>query len=106
MSCCVEAFNCVNPSTDVYFLHTTPWVTGVCFNGTVKHAGRAVKEGVRHLLVVSFSVVQKKLKPLTEEFVERRTALGKVHGDAAERLRKRLAKRKEGKLKRPQQQEQ
>ena len=81
-------------------------VTGVCFNGTVKHAGRAVKEGVRHLLVVSFSVVQKKFKPLTEEFVERRTALGKVHGDAAERLRKRLAKRKEGKLKRPQQQEQ
>tara|TARA_B110000208_G_C11438287_1_gene309828 strand:+ start:302 stop:562 length:261 start_codon:yes stop_codon:yes gene_type:complete len=78
-------------------------VTGVCFNGTVKHAGRAVKEGVRHLLVVSFSVVHKKFKPLTEEFVERRTALGKVHGDAAERLRKRLVKRKEEKLKRPQQ---
>ena len=30
---------------------------GVVFNGTVKHAGRAVTGGVRHLLVASFSVV-------------------------------------------------
>ena len=31
---------------------------GVIFNGTVKHAGRAVTRGVRHLLVASFSVVR------------------------------------------------
>ena len=31
---------------------------GVLFNGTVKHAGRAVTSGVRHLLVASFSIVR------------------------------------------------
>ena len=29
---------------------------GVVFNGEVKHAGRAVTSGVRHLLVASFSI--------------------------------------------------
>jgi len=67
---------------------------GVVFNGTVKHAGRAVEEGVRHLLVASFSVVQKKMRPMSAEFVARRKAQGQVHGDAAERLRRRLAERK------------
>ena len=32
--------------------------TGVVFNGNVKHAGRAVTEGLRHVLVASFSVVK------------------------------------------------
>ena len=29
---------------------------GVVFNGAVKHAGRSVTEGVRHVLVASFSI--------------------------------------------------
>ena len=32
--------------------------TGVVFNGNVKHAGRAVAQGLRHVLVASFSVVK------------------------------------------------
>ena len=32
--------------------------TGVIFNGNVKHAGRAVTQGLRHVLVASFSVVK------------------------------------------------
>lgn len=32
--------------------------TGVVFNGNVKHAGRAVTQGLRHVLVASFSVVK------------------------------------------------
>uniref|UniRef100_A0A7S3V368 Prolyl 4-hydroxylase alpha subunit domain-containing protein n=1 Tax=Aplanochytrium stocchinoi TaxID=215587 RepID=A0A7S3V368_9STRA len=35
--------------------------TGVIFNGQVKHAGRAVIEGVRHLLVASFNVMKAKI---------------------------------------------
>ena len=31
---------------------------GVLFNGTVKHAGHAVTQGVRHLLVASFSIAR------------------------------------------------
>ena len=30
--------------------------TGVVFNGEVRHAGRAVRHGVRHVLVASFSI--------------------------------------------------
>ena len=46
----------VNPS-----LCVLPSVgTGVIFNGTVKHAGRKVLNGRRHLLVASFSVARSK----------------------------------------------
>ena len=38
-------------------LHPTAG-TGVVFNGNVKHAGRAVAQGLRHVLVASFSVVK------------------------------------------------
>ena len=69
-------------------------------SGTVLHAGRAVTAGVRHLLVCSFSVVERKEREVTAEFVAHRASLRQTHGAAAERLRKRLAKRRAAKAER------
>ena len=44
-------------STDAPTLTVEPAAgVGVVFNGAVKHAGRSVTEGVRHVLVASFSI--------------------------------------------------
>ena len=45
-------------STDAPTLSVQPAGAGVgvLFNGSVKHAGRAVTSGVRHVLVASFSI--------------------------------------------------
>ena len=67
---------------------------GIIFNGTVLHAGRAVTGGIRHLLVASFSVIERKSRPETSAFVKQRRSMRQAHGAAAERLRKRLAKRR------------
>jgi hypothetical protein len=67
---------------------------GIVFNGTVLHAGRAVTGGVRHLLVASFSVVERKARPATSAFVQQRQSMRQAHGAAAERLRNRLAQRR------------
>ena len=63
---------------------------GCIFNGTVKHAGRAVTEGVRHLLVASFSIVEHEERPLTAELVAERNAQGEMYDAEAERLKQRL----------------
>ena len=67
---------------------------GCIFNGTVKHAGRAVTEGVRHLLVASFSIVEHKERPLTAELVAERKEQGEMYGAEAERLKQRLIARR------------
>ena len=75
---------------------------GVVFNGTVKHAGRAVTSGIRHLLVVSFSIVQQTAdRPplvLTTDFVEKRNSVRGEHSRARARLQKRLDKRRQDSL--------
>ena len=71
---------------------------GCIFNGTIKHAGRAVTKGTRHLLVCSLSVIDKQPIVHSLQTIDDKKIISLQHKEARDRLKRRLIERRQKKL--------
>jgi hypothetical protein len=71
---------------------------GCIFNGTIKHAGRAVTKGTRHLLVCSLSVIDKQPIVHSLQTLDDKKIISLQHSEARNRLKRRLIERRQKKM--------